>query len=496
MLKNRFTFSKFSHALYEKITRSRLFFIVGDLGVEVLYYKNNNLIEDYFAPIEGILEDQKFVEFITKYKKSDAKIILNLKEASLQHESLPVIGSLGKVNPVEKYCESHLHSSDLYTYKVYSIINGEADLWKSVIIWTPITSIIEKCLLTIKESGIILAGIYFYSFAIQPISNKIALDHKIVLQDYIYSVVSISKTSGINISINYANNILASMVCEYPEDKSHEYIQGIIEQNLSDSWAKFKSYIEQNELKKANIFILPQELKALLEPQQYEVEMSIYADSIVEGNVVGNTPVFLSYFNKSEQSQALSSELKSYYRYHLINNILFKLTYSALLLLCLYCANVKKNTIFVENSTAKIYQDYFKITEDIRLRSQNFPGVSNISQLADLYNLQKHLREEVPLPFDYVEDFINLTKDFIKISRISLIDDHSNMNSDFVITLDVMLEMFDHKDSLTMLQEVKTNLQNKYNGVSVETQRTNLQNVFNGNPKFLAIKIIISGGIR
>ncbi len=494
MFKHSLTFGKISNFIYEKITSSRLFFIIGDNGIEVLYYKNNIFIESYFAHKDKVNEDIEFENFISKYKKSDAKLILNLKEAALQHESLPIIGGLGKTNPVEKFCETHFHSSDLYTFKVYSIINGEADLWKAIIMWTPVTPLIEKCLFLTKENEITLAGVYFHSFAMQPIANKIAKNNLLDLSEYIYSATSISKNSGIHISINHGNNILFSTLCEYPVDKSSEYIQGLIEQNLSDSWLKFKSYIQQNQLKKLNILLLPTNLKSLLALQTYEVEKSIFADCSENKEQECDSQQFLKYFNQSEQPQALSSELKSYYRYHIINNVLFKVAYAALFLLSIYAANLKKNTFLVENNTSQIYKNYFKTTEDIRLKSQNFPNISNVSQLADLYNLQSHLKQTFPSPFEYMEDLINLSKDYSKIMKMSWEMDTQDNNAEFIINCHMIFEMIGDKDPITLLQNTTQQLKTKYPGITITTQRIIPEENTTGiNAKSISIKITLSG---
>ncbi len=495
MQKQNLTFDKISNFIYEKITSSRLFFILGDKGLEVLYYKNKIFIEGYFAEKDKINDDVEFEKFISKYKKSDAKLILNSPDTTLQHESLTVIGGLGKTNPIEKFCESHFHSSDLYTYKVYSIINGEADLWKAVIMWTPITPVIERCLFLLKENGIDLAGVYFYSFAMQPIASKVASSNALVLGDYIYSAVTASKNLGIHISINHGNNILFSTLCEYPLDKTNEYVQGVIEQNLADSWLKFKSYIEQNQLKKINIFLLPQYLRSLLEAQTYEVEKSIYADCIeeVEGQVC-DSQQFLKYFTQIEQPQAFSSELKSYYRYHIINNVFFKITYGALLLLTLYAAKLQIKTILIEKDTSKTYKNYFKTTEDIRLKSQNFPNISNVAQLADLYNLQLHLKQKIPLPFEYMEDLVNLTKDSGKIMKLSWDMDTQDTRNTFIINCYMVFEIIGDKDPLSSLQSTTEKLKTKYPALAVTTQRmTSEENIAGINAKSISVKITLAG---
>jgi len=407
--------TRLMHFVYEKLNTSRLIFVIGDLGINVYYYKKNNLLETHFFNLETINSSDNLHNFIRKYKHSDAKIIINSKETRVQHESLPSIGGLNKLNPVEKYCETNLHPSDIYSYKTYSIVNNVDDVWKAVILWTPITNLIEKCLYLIKENRVNFVAVFFDEILSQNIATKIAEENNIILTNYIYSVVTVSETTGIKIIINHGDNILSSVIAPYPSDKSIAYAQGVIEQNLSDSWLKLKAYIGQNELKKINVLIVPKELKQLMETQNYDAEKTIYQSN--NDSLLYADKIYIDYFTKIKRSPATSKELASYYRYNSLNNIMFKPIYIALAVLVIFCAAMKFEIMSIDDNTSDIYSKYSNTNEEIRLLSQNFPGI-NVIQLADLYNYQNKLIEPVPTPFDFAENFIKSTYQIVKFDRL------------------------------------------------------------------------------
>lgn len=487
---------KFNNAIqyiYEKITRSRLIFMIGDRGINVLYYKKNILIESYFCPLGELTSNKGFEEFLKQHAKADAKFIVNFKEITLQHEALPVFEGLAKIDPVEKYCDTHFHKSDLYTSKVYSITRDQADIWKAVIIWIPVTTVIERCLDLVKQNNITLAGVYFQSVSLQSIAAYICRDANINISEYIYAVVSVTSEAGITITINHGNNILASIICEYPLDKSAEYIQGVIEQNLADMWLKFKTYTNEHALKKLNIFILPKNLKTLISAQTYEVENSLFAKDEEENTDIFADSLFIKYFRKSDQTQATSKELKGYYRYHLINNVIFKAAYASILMILLYGAYIKKEIMYYNKLTSSTYTQYSEIIENIRLQAQNFPTVLNVAQLADLYNIDNQLVNDTPLPFELIKDFLALSDNSFTLNKVNWNIDDSTEDVIFHIDFEVFVNRTDSAQNLENINKFIKDLEQKHPGLKIQLQRIN-NDAINESNKPLAIKIKVSGG--
>lgn len=408
-------YRKIMHYIYESITHSRIIFIVGDSGVLLNHYKKNVITDTLFCSLDE-LSSNKIDDFVAKYGKADTKFIINSKGIKLQHESLPVVGSIGKQDPVQNYCDTHLHQTDLFTYKVHTIIKEDADIWKAAILWMPLNNTLERCLNLVKDNNMDLSGFYLTPTIMQYSAEIIAKENNLDLKDFIYVTASVSITAGISITLNHGNNILSSIICDYPMDKSIPYIQGILEQNVSDMWLKFKAYIEQNQLRKLNVFILTGELKDLVSAQTYEVEKSIFAVTKLSDQFADT--VFLDYFTKTQQVSAKSRDLISYYRYLIINKIFFKAAYLVLLVLSLYALNLKKSTLELEYKTNNVYSEYFRATEDLNLIAENFPNITNIAELADFYNAQNNLLKNRQTPFALTENFIQLASDQIVISKI------------------------------------------------------------------------------
>lgn len=450
------------------LATNRLYFIIGDTRIDVLSYKNKNLVESYSCEIANISSDTEFQKFLEKNRNSNAKFIINSKEIKLEHESLPVIDSIGKIDPIEKYCASNLHSTDICSYKVYSIIKGQAEIWKGVICWIPLTETIQKCLYLIKENGIAFEAVYFYNFCVQQIATDISWANKVNLSEYMYTTISISKSSGVVITLNNQGNILSEVRCDYPVDKSLEYLQGVVEQNVSDIWLKFKALTSETEVKKANIFIIPDKLKDLLEKSKSEVECNLFAQNIDEDE--DSIKALVRYFAKSKQQDGVSYEIKSYQRYQFINSLFFIPYCAVMLFMLVYIAYLKFSVYQLDRTSSELYNNYSKVSEEIRSNAQNFPEIANISQLADLYNLRSQLTEKKPLPFGIIEDFLRIANNDLEVNKISW-SQKGDSRSMFTFSIDIEIGKSNKQETFTKTKVVMDQLAEIYKNTRIQLQR-------------------------
>lgn len=472
--------------------KESLFLIVGDKGVYVQYSENNIIADTYFSPTDQIEIDENFKNFILKRPKVNVKIILNFKDIKLDHQSISVFSGFNKSEPILKYCSANFHKSDLFSYKPISVTKENQDIWKYVISSTPLSDTIQRCLLYISESRAILEGIYFYNFLVQDICTKISEESKENLQNIIYTTTSISSTSGISFSVNHGNDIISSSSIDYPFDKSPEYIQGLIEQNISDIWIKYSAYSSQNNLKKYNIFIVPESLKNLLEKQYCGAELNLFSKS--SSDSFFSEQIIIKYTESIEPLKALSSELKSYYRFSSINEIIFKPFYLILVLTFSYLIYLNICHKNYNNNLSVLYEKFSKYSEEIRLKSENFPAVSNMSQLADYYKMQKLLAEDKKLPFQIIADFLNINENNNEINSIIWSVDNNNQ---FTLDIEILVnsEYSNKNFGMERVENIIKLLKEKHENINIDTQRvsTKSDSITSKNTSSMTLKITIRG---
>jgi hypothetical protein len=471
--------------IYDKLQKTWLYFYIGDVGINVFYIRNGEILDRYYTFTSEIENDQDFQDFIKKYKNSYARFIINSNHVEIKHESLTVLDTFSKTDPVEKYCESNFSKSDIYAYKTYDIKKDQADVWKSVICYLEFNKVIDQCFHIIKNNSIKFAGLYFQYFLMQDIASYISKKENINLDDYIYTTISVTKVNGINISINHKGNILYSSNTEYPAGKKDEYIQGVIEQSLSDIWIKFKAYIEEGSFKKLNIFILPESLKTLLKNQDLKVDLNIFDES---NNSIDNNfsdPKIINFSSLVSETQATSNLLKNYYFYNRIDYVLFKPFYVILSLMLLYFINIKVSDYYYRSKTIELYNQYYEVNEEIKTEGKKYPDVTNITQLVDIHKIKDLLGKEKITPFDFIEDFVKLYSNDIEINRIywhldaNVLQDHK-FTINFDITLNktepqLIIEQFNV--NLNRLRAVYPDIEINFQRATTSENRQNLGNV-------------------
>lgn len=478
---------------YNKIKTSWLYFYIGDIGLNIIYYKNNKPEDSHFCNIDDISKDDSLMAFLKKYKNSNAKFLVNSKDITINHESFTVFNTFSKLNPIDKFCETNFQKSDIYSYNIYKIDKDHTDVWKSVICVCPFNQIIERCFHLINDNSITFSGIYLYQTTIIDIAYEIAKKNNLNLEDYIYTTTSISSVNGINFTIHHGKNILSSVNVDYPHDKSQEYIQGIIEQNISDLWIALKSYCENSESAKANIYILPTQIKELISNNKNDEQyINLFDESSYENSSFSDSNI-LNYLLNSTIFQSTSKLLKNHFFYNQINNMLFKPLYLSIAIIFLYMIITVKDNYFINSSIINTYSNYFNINEKIRLTGEKYPTVENISQLVDLYIINNSLERKKHLPFNFIEDFLKFNNNENEINKIKWIIDLDSNIPIFKITMNVMLDNSLKHNKLPELDKKIMELKNKYNDLDITLSRLPNKNSDDITSDKLGIKIIARG---
>lgn len=479
--------------------RQDLIIFVGDNGINAIESKDGKLFSEKVFIHSNIDHNEEFRNLLKKYSNNKVKIILNFKETLLIHDSLTVLSGLSKSNPVIKYCENQFNSSDYYCYKVYSVNHSQAEMWNIVVASVPENYFIQNLVKLVFEYDIYIEGFYLYQFLTSEIGINIGLKHKLNLNEFVYSVVSINASSGINISIHHAGDIMHNIICEYPPDKSLEYIEGVIEQQLSESWLRFKTYVKDNNLKIANIFVLPDGLHELISKQNYEVNASIsvsYSEiTDFKPPLIGSDAVITKLVKNYNVASSKGKRLSNYYFYNFLKEIIFKPIYLLITIFLLCSLYYKINYYKVYNETQNTYNSYYKVSESLRGISLKYPEVDNVIVLADLYNLQKLLDGRIPLPFNLVNELINnLPSTELNIKQVNWDLVTSKLGSNYNFNLSIVIEVNegDEGNAFNQINAVIANVKSKYPTYDIAYLRDHNKN-YNIGSKAITIKLIASG---
>ncbi|NDB84337.1 MAG: hypothetical protein EB127_16765, partial [Alphaproteobacteria bacterium] len=363
------------NAIYRKIKNRKIIFYITDTTVQVAYYKKDELIDSYISKSDNLKTDLDFVEYLHKRKKSNAKFIVQSRQITSEKISIPILGTFGNINPIENYCLTHLTPDMLYTYKVHAITKDRSEIWKSTVSYMPFTEKVSQCFELLYQNHTPFFGLYFHKVIADQIVTLIGEENKINLENYIYAIICILNEEELSLNLFHAGNILHSSIVTIPKNESDNYLSGLVDQTLQDSWIKFKSYIQHEKLSKLSIFLVNNNLKRLLIGSKKNDELYIFPeDSTLENPF----QIFIHYFFKSRQLPAINQAISQYKRYRKVDSMVFPPLYILFgsAILCILYINML--AYYNNNITSYLYKEYTQITQEIREAGKSYPETKNL----------------------------------------------------------------------------------------------------------------------
>lgn len=481
-------FKETMNAIYRTIKNKKLVFHIYDHGLTIAYYKKNNFIDSYYCKTEDIKSDASLHKYLTQRKDANAKFIVNSKNVSVEKLSIPALNSFTSVNPIEHYCLTRLNQGELYTYKVHTINKDGSEVWKGVVYSMPSHENTNECFSLLYQHQMSFFGVYFHSAVADQIAREIAGDNKLDLENYIYSLTTILDEKEINIQFFHGSNILESTILEYPSTESDQYVLGVIEQNLSDIWIKLTSYRESNNLSKVNIFIVNNNLRNMLTKSQNNSDLYIFPKALQDELPLH---IYMKYFLATKQLCATSPEITKYKRYRQFNSILFPPLYISLSAIVIYVLYINLLAYNHNKVTSNLYKDYTKIMDNIRVSGKDFPEISNIIQLADLYNTEKKISVKTPYPFNFLEEFYNKLNKHFKIQRIFW-QNRSYIKMANLLEVDVHLNKKNAEDQISRMEEFIEDFKKANNNIAIHLSRIGIDTGNLESSDALGLRILVT----
>lgn len=398
---------------------------IGKKGVSLIpIYKKKNFKAE-FLNLDQQNNIENYKPLFEKYKEYHIIFLLDNRESELSHRTIPVLQNILKVNPVEKYIVDKLDPSEIIAYNVHNISTNNGESWEATIAKTVYTSPFSILLEYVINNSLHYNGTYFLSLEFDQIIDDILRNkqnnaHKKDLQIF----VCITKTSDIRICVKHKRNIIEEQVIDYPEGKSDEYIQGVIQQAVSDRIINFKEYTDSLKIGVLVLIFCCEKFKKLFQATRFEnCNLKIITKNDIPICRKNNDNRFVdsnlvSLFNKTKAHIAYNNQLKAITRLELVNSIIFKPFIVIIIGLLVAIATSKINTIDIKQETQEINEKYYRISQEYRKIKTKHPEISHIGKLAELYSFENLLRKKPPEPFSMISDIYSIKADKIYIRKI------------------------------------------------------------------------------
>ncbi|MDC0864846.1 hypothetical protein OAP56_02735 [Rickettsiaceae bacterium] len=490
-----------------KLYKRKVIILVGKLGIYISALKKDQILRSIFIKYTNRNSKKLYQHFLNKYKKWNITFLIDHNSCKLKHEMLPIVTSIIESSPVESFIDENYSSDDIVAHNVYEITNQNGEMWNSCIASIPLTPPISDLLQYVLTNSFKYSGSYFLSLEFNNITEKLLQkSYGTQFSDYLQIFVTITESSGIKLIAKYKQNIMNDKTILYPSDKSDMYVQGTIEQAITDQLLFYKGYIEKLKLKVCIISLADNALQKLISGLKFDDCTIVLLESDNVGKKRSNRfqdNSLIKSFNNSNAHLALNKSLRSLTQFTFINNIIFKPMIILSLGITLTLANIKYKTFQVHTKTTNLNHKYYALSKEYRNMQKKYPNIENINDLIDLYNLENMINKPAVTPLNDLKNLLTSTRHpKVELSDIKWkIVDSQNLSSPEK-KVNILVDYFYRFKDLESLSyiEITNRYANylkyifpKYEINYIKVPRKGMQNI---NKTTMPIHIVINGTIR
>ncbi len=447
----------FTTLLNNSLKKKSIVVLIGRKGSLLVAFDGRKVIDNLLIPFEHQNTIDQYKGFFEQFKKFHVFFLLDTPECKLLHELVPVLQSIVKVNPVERFIAEHFPKENIIAYNVYNITTKNSETWNTMLALTPYTQPLSTLLEYILENSLKFGGIYFLTLEFKTIIDKILeKTNNIQYQDHMQIFVSILESSGIKCIVKHNGHILAVKTVEYPGDKSSIYIQGIIEQEVNDYLISFKNYINNSNIKVCIIFLAGKALNLLLNQSAFNGHqiICISPEELFDSPPPSYQPFsdieITQLFTEQKSFLGLNQTIKSITTLNFINSVMFKPLIVIIIMILFLLATIRLTILENQRKTLSYYKQNYQIINKYNNIRQKFPYIHNEVNAADIFSLETLLKMKTAKPFDHLEKLLLNLKPSITIDTIRWeLQNHNNMiypKESFKI--DLLVKFTDNNDSL------------------------------------------------
>lgn len=429
------------------LRKKNIVILVGSNGIKIVVYYKDEVIDSIFIDYK---EKEYFTiccTFLNGYKKSQILILLDSKDCQIKHEFMPMLQSIVKSNPVEKFLQDNYKPEDITAYNIYNVNNDNrhGELWETTIASTTYSCFIEQLLEFIIHNSFKFIGIYFLSLEFESIIGAILkTQNSSDSQNDLQIFATITEASSIRVATKYKKNILDESSVEFPSEKSDHYIAGTIEQAISDQILKFKAYAKSLDIKICLIFLCDKILCDILEKMpSLQVNKIITYNSnsriIESGTTHFQDRNLLELFMKNKKYLASNKSLKSITTLTTLNSLLFKPLFLIAAGIVIFLSFLKYQSVLTQKETMRVNNQYYLLSEQYRNIKKRYPEINNITNLVELYNLEKLVSVKSLNPSDFLKKLFSINTPNIEVISINWYTEDINVNNKkILLTFDLL----------------------------------------------------------
>lgn len=509
---------KIGGVLYNK----KLLIFIGKKSVIIASYNQNQIVNSIFSDYITSQDKAECYEFLKNYKKYEILILLDSAECQIKHEFMPMLHSIIKFNPVEKFIQENYLEEDIVAYNVYNIDDSSGEVWETLIASTSYTDKTSELIEFVIHNSFKFGGIYFLALEFEPIIDQILAKEEVNnYQNNLQIFSTITKSSGIRIAVKHKKNILSEMSIELPSDKSDLYISGMIRNTIEDKIIHYKSYIESLDLGVSLIFLCNSTLAKIFEQipnfAKYQI-ITHLTDSSTDQNSIDDKKDNSNFINDKDNSEitqleepnqtnetneansftltdnrnnysnfgdhkllelfiknrrylAMNKLIKSITKLTVINAIIFKPLLIILISIITILGIFKYQEIKIQKETVGLNSKYYELSEKYRNIKKRHPEAENINNLTDFYNLQKILSYKSETPFEFLQKIFSVDTGNVTLSDVIW----SSQDNDFLdkkISLIIYLNYTSEKKDLNLATKTLTNCLNQFKSLFEEYKVT------------------------
>lgn len=422
--------------------------LLGKNGIKLFVLKKNQVQDSIFVKYGSDKYHQRYRKFLSIYKGYHIMFLLDHKECELDHEMLPILSTLIKVNPVDKFISEKYKPDDIVAYSVYDVNNQNGEVWNTCIATTPFAPPLSDILEYSIKKSFKYSGIYFLSLELGTIIDRILKasgksEHLDSLQ--IFTITT--EASNIRVIVKYKNNIMSEKTVEFPYEKSDMYLIGTIEQVISDKLLFYKQYIKTLETQPCLIFLVDNTLKQMISELKFDnCNILALTGDDLELTTHNSDDRFqdtalIEMFNNSTTHLASNKPLRGITKLTLLNRVIFKPVIAIISVMILTLCFFKYQAITVQSQANDLNKQYYKLAEEYRQVKKRNPKLSNVGDLLEMYNLQNIIARQPNTPFDHYKILVLTQHKNLKINKLSWkLSNPLLVNfpqSDLVISIDI-----------------------------------------------------------
>ncbi len=417
--------------------RKRLLVFIGSAGTYLVAYRGSKLIDSLFiSGIEYKVDD--YIWFLQKYPQYKAVIVPDLPEIAINHTSIPIAQSLLPGDHVRKFIRKTLATTDISASNVYDVTDSDTgEVWDTTIASLPQHPLATEWISAAASWSKDIAGVYFLSLNTPNIIQELLKSNKAKLQSPLQIFVTITSFSEIRLILRDKNKIMESHYIPYPPDKSLAYVQGIIEQCVSDCVISLKNYIHHTEHRPSLVLLVKPDLAPLLQQSKFDVcETLIYTSSA--GRQFSDET--LSYLlNKKLKYRAVNDELSSFNTAKWFNALFFKPLWLGLMWIIFIIANGMVKVHSNDIAITALNNKYYSSSEEYRQQRIRYPYIDHFNAVIEFHDAGTFLSIPQEVPFEFVDRFLGALSSNFTLSKVHWeLDDNDKqlliINTKYIMT--------------------------------------------------------------